>query len=100
MRGLTAVFAHPDDETFAIGGSLARYSGDGVRCSLYCATDGDAGRSSGVPVCRTIERAAYPVTRVAGQRPADREGLVVGMGEDGGEAPHRDYVSGDRRAVW
>jgi LmbE family N-acetylglucosaminyl deacetylase len=50
MRRLTAVFAHPDDETFAIGGTLARYSGDGVRCSLYCATDGDAGRSSGIPV--------------------------------------------------
>lgn len=50
MRGLAAVFAHPDDETFAIGGTLARYSDDGVRCALYCATDGDAGRSSGVPV--------------------------------------------------
>ena len=58
MRGLTAVFAHPDDETFAIGGSLARYSGDGVRCSLYCATDGDAGRSSGVPVSSRAELAA------------------------------------------
>jgi LmbE family N-acetylglucosaminyl deacetylase len=50
MAGLTAVFAHPDDESFAIGGTLARYSADGVRCSLYCATDGDAGRSSGIPV--------------------------------------------------
>jgi LmbE family N-acetylglucosaminyl deacetylase len=50
MRSLTAVFAHPDDETFAIGGTLARYAGDGVRCSLYCATDGDAGHSSGIPV--------------------------------------------------
>jgi LmbE family N-acetylglucosaminyl deacetylase len=50
MRGLTAILAHPDDETFAIGGTMARYAGDGVRCSLYCATDGDAGRSSGIPV--------------------------------------------------
>ncbi len=49
-RRLTALFAHPDDETYAIGGTLARYSSDGVRCSLYCATDGDAGRSSGIPV--------------------------------------------------
>jgi LmbE family N-acetylglucosaminyl deacetylase len=58
MRGLTAVFAHPDDETFAIGGTLARYSGDGVRCSLYCATDGDAGRSSGIPVSSPAELGA------------------------------------------
>src|SRR5258705_8915525 len=58
MRGLTAVFAHPDDETFAIGGTLARYTGDGVRCSLYCATDGDAGRSSGIPVSSRAELGA------------------------------------------
>jgi LmbE family N-acetylglucosaminyl deacetylase len=58
MRGLTALFAHPDDETFAIGGTLARYSGDGVRCSLYCATDGDAGQSSGIPVSSPAELGA------------------------------------------
>jgi LmbE family N-acetylglucosaminyl deacetylase len=50
MRALTAVFAHPDDETFATGGTLAKYTEAGVRCSLYSATDGDAGRSSGIPV--------------------------------------------------
>ncbi len=58
MRRLVAVFAHPDDETFAIGGTLARYAGDGVRCSLYCATDGDAGRSSGIPVSSRAELGA------------------------------------------
>jgi len=49
-RSLTAVFAHPDDETFATGGTVAKYAEQGVRCSLYAATDGDAGRSSGIPV--------------------------------------------------
>jgi LmbE family N-acetylglucosaminyl deacetylase len=58
MRRLTALFAHPDDETFAIGGTLARYAGDGVRCSLYCATDGDAGRSSGIPMSSRAELGA------------------------------------------
>ncbi len=58
MRGLSAVFAHPDDETFATGATLARYAGDGVHCSLYCATDGDAGRSSGIPVSSRAELAA------------------------------------------
>jgi LmbE family N-acetylglucosaminyl deacetylase len=58
MRRLTAVFAHPDDETFAVGGTLARYADDGVRCSLYCATDGDAGQSSGIPVSSRAELGA------------------------------------------
>ena len=48
-RSLAAVFAHPDDETFATGGTLAEHSEAGVHISLYCATDGDAGRSSGIP---------------------------------------------------
>jgi len=49
MRVLAAVFAHPDDETFATGATLAKYAEEGARITLYCATDGDAGRSSGIP---------------------------------------------------
>ncbi len=49
-RTIAAVFAHPDDETFATGGTLAKYADEGVRCVLYCATDGDAGKTSGLPV--------------------------------------------------
>jgi LmbE family N-acetylglucosaminyl deacetylase len=49
MRTLAAVFAHPDDETFATGGALAKYAKTGTRVALYSATDGDAGRSSGIP---------------------------------------------------
>jgi len=41
---LMAVFAHPDDESFSIGGTLARYSADPeVRVVLVCATRGEAG---------------------------------------------------------
>ena len=58
MRRITALFAHPDDETFATGGTLARYAEEGVRCSLYSATDGDAGRSSGIPVSSRAELGA------------------------------------------
>lgn len=47
---LLAVLAHPDDETFAIGGTLARLHDRGVRTALYVATDGAAGRASGVAV--------------------------------------------------
>jgi LmbE family N-acetylglucosaminyl deacetylase len=42
-RALLAAFAHPDDETFAIGGTLARCAAEGVRTALFVATDGEAG---------------------------------------------------------
>ena len=44
---LMAVFAHPDDESFGIGGTLARYGSDpNVRVVLVCATRGEAGEIS------------------------------------------------------
>jgi mycothiol S-conjugate amidase len=42
-RALLAVFAHPDDESFGPGGTLAKYAAEGVEVWLLCATDGDAG---------------------------------------------------------
>ncbi|HYB98558.1 MAG TPA: PIG-L family deacetylase [Candidatus Limnocylindrales bacterium] len=50
MKCLTGVYAHPDDETFSGGGTYAKYAAAGVRCTVYCATDGDAGKTSGVAV--------------------------------------------------
>lgn len=38
-----AVFAHPDDETFRCGGTLARLARRGVRVHVLCATRGEAG---------------------------------------------------------
>ena len=44
-QGLTllAVLAHPDDETFGMGGTLALYSQRGVSVHLICATRGEVG---------------------------------------------------------
>jgi LmbE family N-acetylglucosaminyl deacetylase len=39
-----AVLAHPDDESMALGGTLARYAAEGVEITVVCATRGDAGR--------------------------------------------------------
>src|SRR5688500_10910784 len=41
---LLGVFAHPDDECLGNGGALAKYSAEGVDCSLVCATRGERGR--------------------------------------------------------
>ena len=40
---LLAVFAHPDDEAFSIGGTLSRYAAEGVDVHLVSATRGEAG---------------------------------------------------------
>ena len=42
-RSLLAVLAHPDDESYGIGGTLARYADEGVDVHVAIATDGSAG---------------------------------------------------------
>ena len=42
-RTLLAVLAHPDDETFGMGGTLALYAQRGVDVHLVCATRGEVG---------------------------------------------------------
>jgi LmbE family N-acetylglucosaminyl deacetylase len=42
-RVLLAIFAHPDDESFGPGGTLAKYAREGVQVWYACGTDGNAG---------------------------------------------------------
>ncbi len=42
-RVLLSVMAHPDDETFGMGGTLAYYASQGVDTYLICATRGEVG---------------------------------------------------------
>ena len=41
---LMTVFAHPDDEAFGVGGTLARYAAEGVAVHVVTATRGEAGQ--------------------------------------------------------
>ena len=52
------VFSHPDDETFCVGGIVAKYAAAGHEVHLWCATDGDAGKSAAVPVSSREQLAA------------------------------------------
>ncbi len=52
---LLGLFAHPDDESRIVGGTLARYAGDGVAVSLVVATRGEAGPGGEPPLCTPEE---------------------------------------------
>jgi N-acetyl-1-D-myo-inositol-2-amino-2-deoxy-alpha-D-glucopyranoside deacetylase len=41
-----AVFAHPDDESFCCGGTLATLAARGVRVTVACATRGEGGKNA------------------------------------------------------
>jgi LmbE family N-acetylglucosaminyl deacetylase len=43
MRKILVVLAHPDDESFGMGGTLALYARQGIDVRLVCATRGEVG---------------------------------------------------------
>lgn len=49
---LLAILAHPDDETFRCGGTLALLARQGVQVWVLCATRGEAGDCGAPPVCQ------------------------------------------------
>ena len=55
MPSLLAVFAHPDDESFRCGGTLALLARRGVRVQVLTATRGEAGSCGDPPLCRPDE---------------------------------------------
>ncbi len=60
---LLAVFAHPDDETFICGGTLAKYASEGVEIALVSATRGEMGRRMGNPPYLNRSRWGPPANR-------------------------------------
>lgn len=50
-KRMLAILCHPDDESFAIGGTLAKYAHQDVQVILLCATRGEAG----IPGAKTEE---------------------------------------------
>ncbi len=54
-RSLLGLFAHPDDESRIVGGTLAKYASEGVRVSLVVATRGEAGPCGEPPLCTPEE---------------------------------------------
>ncbi|MBI3980963.1 PIG-L family deacetylase [Candidatus Microgenomates bacterium] len=46
IKKILCIFAHPDDESFGPGGTLAKYAKEGVQIEILCATRGEAGKNS------------------------------------------------------
>lgn len=54
-RHVLVVLAHPDDETYASGGTIALHSQAGTPVTYVCATKGEMGRRMGKPTFTTRE---------------------------------------------
>jgi LmbE family N-acetylglucosaminyl deacetylase len=54
-RAVLVVVAHPDDETFGLGGTIALYARAGVPVTCAVATGGEMGRQMGSPFFATRE---------------------------------------------
>jgi LmbE family N-acetylglucosaminyl deacetylase len=48
MAGLLFLLAHPDDETFIAGGTIAKYAAAGVEVGVLCATRGERGKTGDI----------------------------------------------------
>ncbi len=81
---LLAITAHPDDESFGPGGTLARCASRGLRVVLLCATRGEAGKAGDPPLC---SREELPRVREEELR---RAAAVLGIAE----VRFLDYIDG------
>jgi LmbE family N-acetylglucosaminyl deacetylase len=83
---LMCVLAHPDDESLGMGGTLARYSAEGIETYLVTATRGERGRfGSGIE---------FPGFGAVGEM---REGELLAASRELGvrEVRFLDYMDGD-----
>jgi N-acetylglucosamine malate deacetylase 2 len=92
-KTLAAVLAHPDDESFPIGGTLARYAHEGVDVHLIVATLGEAG----IAGKSTGEAAA--IRRAELQRACDELGVkqIDTLGFQDGQLAHTQDAEGHAR---
>lgn len=82
-RGLLAVFAHPDDESFSSGGTLAMTAAAGLPVHLLCATDGNLG---GTEEARELDPALRRgELRCAAEALGIEPPLFLGYGDSGME---------------
>ena len=85
-RNLLTVFAHPDDESMGMGGTLAKYAAEGVETHLVCASRGERGWFGS-------EEANPGFERLGQIRTQELENCVKELGMRG--LYFLDYIDGD-----
>ncbi len=83
---LMCVLAHPDDESLGMGGTLAKYAGEGIETFLITATRGERGRFGDAKV--------KPEMRIVGET-RERELLRAAKELGIREVQFLDYIDGD-----
>jgi LmbE family N-acetylglucosaminyl deacetylase len=88
-RSVLLVFAHPDDESFGLAGTIAKYTRQGVPVDLVTATRGEKGTRLGVPESVATGTAREAELRTAGEITGLRDIYLLGYidGELDGAAP-------------
>lgn len=77
-KKLLAVLAHPDDESFGIGGTLAKYAREGVVIHVLCATRGENGQGGGT-LGKIREQELLRASEVLGVKQVDFMDFIDGM---------------------
>jgi N-acetyl-1-D-myo-inositol-2-amino-2-deoxy-alpha-D-glucopyranoside deacetylase len=84
-KSLLATFAHPDDEAFGTGGTLARYAAQGTDVTLICATRGEEGEisDSNLATPETLPAVREDELRCATRALGIREPVFLGYRDSG-----------------
>ena len=103
---MLACFAHPDDEAFPVGGTLATYASRGVDIRLVCTTLGEEGeiRQPGSATRDTLRQVRHLELRCSCKALGIQEPVVLDYrdsGMAGTEANHhpRAFVNADSKEV-
>src|SRR6266702_5410573 len=98
---ILGVFAHPDDESFCAGGTLARYVASGAEVMVVSATRGEAGqiRSAGVATRRTLGQVREQELYLACQRLGVQHAVCLDYSDGRLQEVDQDVLLGEIGAI-
>lgn len=73
MSSILLIQAHPDDETFIAGGTIAKYAARGIEIDVICATRGERGKHSDLCTVEELPRVREAELREAARILGARE---------------------------
>jgi LmbE family N-acetylglucosaminyl deacetylase len=99
-KTLLAVLAHPDDESFIFGGTLAMQVRAGGKAAILCLTDGQVGRTGGICTREELGRVRREELRRAAKilgiehlfTPGLMDGGLDAVGDEAGTRIVREHI--------